>query len=195
MKFHNLYVSSVSACFELENTSPYYAEDAFDVTVNGAPALKGVRTNVFSLFDLCPGTEYCVAIGEDQLIITTKEESGCIDVRSFGAVGDGAAEETQPRIDFPPYRSSLLRHPTKDPHHVDPETIELWSPAFGHQDVHALESDLTIQHNGEPMGERIIVRGRILDGDGHPVRNQLVEIWQANSAGRYIRYNNLSSYV
>ncbi|MCQ1955309.1 protocatechuate 3,4-dioxygenase subunit beta [Arthrobacter sp. zg-Y826] len=101
-------------------------------------------------------------------------------------VDDGAAEETQPRIDFRPYRSSLLRHPTKDPHHVDPETIELWSPAFGHQDVHALESDLTIQHNGEPMGERIIVRGRILDGDGHPVRNQLVEIWQANSAGRYI---------
>ena len=101
-------------------------------------------------------------------------------------VDDGAAEETQPRIDFPPYRSSLLRHPTKDPHHVDPETIELWSPAFGHQDVHALESDLTIQHNGEPLGERIIVRGRILDGDGHPVRNQLVEIWQANSAGRYI---------
>ncbi len=101
-------------------------------------------------------------------------------------VADGAAEETQPRIDFAPYRSSILRHPTKDPHHVDPETIELWSPAFGHQDVHALESDLTIQHNGEPLGERIIVRGRILDGDGRPVRNQLVEIWQANSAGRYI---------
>ena len=101
-------------------------------------------------------------------------------------VADGAAEEAQPRIDFAPYRSSILRHPTKDPHHVDPETIELWSPAFGHQDVHALESDLTIQHNGEPLGERIIVRGRILDGDGRPVRNQLVEIWQANSAGRYI---------
>ncbi|WP_237685653.1 protocatechuate 3,4-dioxygenase subunit beta [Arthrobacter sunyaminii] len=101
-------------------------------------------------------------------------------------VDDGGTEETQPRVDFQPYRSSLLRHPTKDPHHADPETIELWSPAFGHQDVHALESDLTIQHNGEPLGERIIVRGRVLDGDGHPVRNQLVEIWQANSAGRYI---------
>ncbi len=94
MKFHNLFVSSVSACFELENTSPYYAEDAFDVTVNGAPALKGVRTNVFSLFDLRPGTEYCVAIGEDQLIFTTKDESGCIDVRSFGAIGDGVTDDT-----------------------------------------------------------------------------------------------------
>ena len=57
MNFHCLYTSSVSACFELENTSPYYAENAFDVTVNGAPALLGVRTNVFSLFDLQPGTE------------------------------------------------------------------------------------------------------------------------------------------
>lgn len=98
----------------------------------------------------------------------------------------GEPEETQPRIDFAPYRSSLLRHPTKNLHHADPETIELWSPAFGERDVHVLESDLTIQHNGEPLGERIVVRGRILDGDGRPVRRQLVEIWQANAAGRYI---------
>ncbi len=98
----------------------------------------------------------------------------------------GDAQETQPRIDFAPYRSSLLRHPTKDLHHADPETIELWSPAFGERDVHILESDLTIQHNGEPLGERIVVQGRVLDGDGRPVRNQLVEIWQANAAGRYV---------
>ncbi|GAA4364520.1 protocatechuate 3,4-dioxygenase subunit beta [Paeniglutamicibacter cryotolerans] len=94
--------------------------------------------------------------------------------------------ETQPRIDFTPYRSSLLRHPTKSLHHADPETIELYAPAFGQRDVHALESDLTIQHNGEPIGERIVVTGRVLDGDGRPVVNQLVEIWQANAAGRYI---------
>jgi protocatechuate 3,4-dioxygenase beta subunit len=99
---------------------------------------------------------------------------------------EGRPEETQPRIDFAPYRSSVLRHPTKDLHHADPETIELWSPAFGHRDVHALEADLTIQHNGEPLGERIVVRGKVLDGAGRPVRNQLVEIWQANAAGRYI---------
>lgn len=102
------------------------------------------------------------------------------------SVEDGGPEETQPRIDFAPYRSSLLRHPTKDLHHTDPETIELWSPAFGHRDVHALEADLTIQHNGEPLGERIVVQGKVLDGDGRPVRNQLVEIWQANAAGRYV---------
>ena len=95
-------------------------------------------------------------------------------------------EETQPRLDYAPYRSSLLRHPTKDPHHADPETIELYAPVFGHRDVGAPESDLTIQHNGEPVGERIVITGRVLDGDGRPVRHQLVEIWQANAAGRYI---------
>ncbi len=94
MKFHNLYVSSVSACFELENTSPYYAEDAFDVTVNGAPALQGVRTNVFSLFDLRPGTEYAVAIGEDVVTVTTCAETACVSVKDFGAVGDGIADDT-----------------------------------------------------------------------------------------------------
>ena len=91
-------------------------------------------------------------------------------------------EESQPRLDYPPYRSSLLRHPTKDPHHADPEGIELWAPAFGHRDVGALEADLTIQHGGEPIGERMVVTGRVLDGDGRPVRRQLVEVWQANAA-------------
>jgi protocatechuate 3,4-dioxygenase, beta subunit len=96
------------------------------------------------------------------------------------------ADETQPRLDYPPYRSSVLRHPTKDLHHADPEAIEVYAPVFGPQDVDALESDLTIQHRGEPIGERIIVTGQVLDGDGRAVANQLVEIWQANAAGRYI---------
>lgn len=94
--------------------------------------------------------------------------------------------EHRTRLDFAPYRSTVLRHPTKDPHHTDPETIELTSPAFGHRDVHPIESDLTIQHSGEPLGERIILTGQLLDGHGQPVRNQLVEIWQANAAGRYM---------
>jgi protocatechuate 3,4-dioxygenase beta subunit len=94
-------------------------------------------------------------------------------------------EETQPRLDYPPYRSTLLRHPTKELLHVDPEAIELSAPCFGDRDVHPLESDLTIQHSGEPIGERMVVTGRIVDGAGRPVRGQLVEIWQANAAGRY----------
>lgn len=98
----------------------------------------------------------------------------------------GAPVETRTRTNFPPYRSSVLRHPTKDPRHVDPETIELWSPAFGHSDVAPIEADLTAQHTGEPLGERIVVTGKLLDGEGRPVRRQLIELWQANSAGRYI---------
>ena len=95
--------------------------------------------------------------------------------------------ELQPRLDYPPYRSSLLRHPTKDLHHADPETIELWAPVLRpSRRATPLEADLTIQHGGEPIGERIVVTGRVLDGDGRPVRGQLVEIWQANAAGRYI---------
>jgi protocatechuate 3,4-dioxygenase beta subunit len=93
---------------------------------------------------------------------------------------------TQPMLDFPPYRSSLLRHPTKNLRHADPEGAELAAPVFGYSDVDPLEADLTIQAGGEPIGERITVRGRVLDGDGRPVRGQLVEIWQANAAGRYI---------
>ena len=94
MKFQTLYVSSVSACFELENTAPYYAESSYDVTVNGAPALLGVRTNVFSLFDLKPNTEYQISVGENTVIIHTKPESACLSVRDFGAVGDGVNDDT-----------------------------------------------------------------------------------------------------
>ncbi|UDY23426.1 protocatechuate 3,4-dioxygenase subunit beta [Nocardioides sp. Kera G14] len=92
----------------------------------------------------------------------------------------------QPRIDYRPYRSSILRHPTKDLHHTDPETIELYAPCFGHWDVDVLEADLTIGAAGEAIGERIVLSGRVTDGEGRPVRNQLVEIWQANAGGRYV---------
>jgi protocatechuate 3,4-dioxygenase, beta subunit len=88
---------------------------------------------------------------------------------------DAQPGDAQPRLDFPPYRSSLLRHPTKALRHADPE-----------RDVGAAEADLTVQSGGAPIGERIRVRGRLLDRDGRPVRQQLVEIWQANAAGRYI---------
>jgi protocatechuate 3,4-dioxygenase beta subunit len=98
---------------------------------------------------------------------------------------DGAVER-QTRLDYAPYRSSLLRHPTKDLHHADPGELELHGPVFGPSDVDPLEADLTIQHSGQPIGERIVVTGRVLDGVGQPVAGQLVEVWQANAAGRYI---------
>lgn len=94
MKFHVRYVSSVSACFELDNTTPYYALSPFDVFVNGAPALQGVRTNVFSLFDLHPETTYTVAVQGDEITVETKPETACVSVRDFGAVGDGSTDDT-----------------------------------------------------------------------------------------------------
>ncbi len=94
MEFHLLYVSAVSACMELDSHSPYYAEEPFDVFVNGAPALRGVRTNVFSLFDLTPDTEYQVSIGSCSRTLRTQRESACIDVRAFGAAGDGETDDT-----------------------------------------------------------------------------------------------------
>ncbi|MFI8995083.1 protocatechuate 3,4-dioxygenase subunit beta [Streptomyces sp. NPDC053542] len=99
----------------------------------------------------------------------------------------GAPAAHHPPRDYAPYRSSALRHP-KQPLvavHGDPETVELSGPAFGTTDVTALDNDLTRQHTGEPLGERITVSGRLLDGRGRPVRGQLVEIWQANASGRY----------
>ena len=89
-------------------------------------------------------------------------------------------------LDFPPYRSSILRHPTKNPTPADPETIELLSPTFGERDVAAIESDLTAHHAGEPQGERITVSGTLRDTRGRPLPQQLIEIWQANAAGRYV---------
>jgi protocatechuate 3,4-dioxygenase beta subunit len=94
--------------------------------------------------------------------------------------------EQHTRIDYAPYRSSILRHPARPPVRADPEEVERYAPVFGHQDVDPLEADLTIQHRGEPLGERIVVTGRVLDGAGRPVAGQLVEIWQANASGRYI---------
>jgi len=65
---------------------------------------------------------------------------------------------------------------------------ELPGPAFGHESVGELDHDLTRQHPGEPLGERIVVSGRVLERDGRPVRNALIEIWQANAAGRYVHH-------
>ncbi|MGB3331401.1 MAG: protocatechuate 3,4-dioxygenase subunit beta [Mycobacterium sp.] len=95
-------------------------------------------------------------------------------------------QESQPKLDYPPYRSSVLRHPKDGLHLTDPEGIELQAPCFGDGDLGPGDADLTAQHTGSPIGERTVVTGRILDGDGRPVRRQLVEIWQANASGRYI---------
>ena len=113
-------------------------------------------------------------------------EIQAIEADAAARAAAGGPPELQPRRDYAPYRSSLLRHPTHELVRVDPEEVERVSPAFGHTDVNVLESDLTIQHAGEPIGERMTVSGRVLDGEGRPVRHQLIELWQANAGGRYV---------
>jgi protocatechuate 3,4-dioxygenase beta subunit len=91
-----------------------------------------------------------------------------------------------PPLDTPTYRSTRLRHPTQSPLVIPHTVTETTGPALGERDLGPLDADLTRQHDGEPLGERIIVHGRVLDGNGRPLRNTLVEIWQANAGGRYM---------
>jgi protocatechuate 3,4-dioxygenase beta subunit len=96
--------------------------------------------------------------------------------------GDGS----QPPYLYPDYVATRLRAP-KRPLTVLPHTdSELTGPAFGHETVGELDHDLTRQADGDPLGERIIVTGRVTDSDGRPIRSALIEIWQANAAGRYV---------
>lgn len=90
-----------------------------------------------------------------------------------------------PPLASPEYRSTVLRAPSRPPLVIPPTLTEVTGPMLGERDFDRFDSDLTVQHSGEPLGERIIVRGRVLDGDGRPVENTLVEVWQANAAGRY----------
>jgi protocatechuate 3,4-dioxygenase beta subunit len=89
------------------------------------------------------------------------------------------------QVDYPGYRSTRFRAP-KRPLVSLPEAMhDLAGPVFGDETVGELDHDLTRQHEGEPLGERIVVSGRVLDEDGRPVSGALLEIWQSNAAGRY----------
>ena len=86
---------------------------------------------------------------------------------------------------FEANRGTHLRHP-HEPRIVIPPTLsELTGPVYPYSSIGPADTDLTKQHAGEPIGERIILHGRVLDEDGRPVPRTLVEIWQANAAGRY----------
>src|SRR5882724_11462861 len=95
------------------------------------------------------------------------------------------ASGTQPNYLHPEYRSSVKRAPTR-PLVLLPHTLsERTGPVFGHETVRERDHDLTVQHAGEPQGERIAISGRLLNEGGKPVRGALIEVWQANAAGRY----------
>jgi protocatechuate 3,4-dioxygenase beta subunit len=96
-----------------------------------------------------------------------------------------APSGTQPDFCFPAYASSITRSPRLPLVRLPQTLSERTGPVFGHAIIRPNDNDLTAQHSGDPLGERIIVHGRIMDEDGHPVRGALVEVWQANAAGRY----------
>ena len=95
---------------------------------------------------------------------------------------------SHPPLVAPDYKSTRLRGATKPLVPIVQSLSELTGPVFGQDSLGELDNDLTKngRKDGEPLGERIIVSGKVVDENGRPQPNMLVEVWQANAAGRYI---------
>jgi protocatechuate 3,4-dioxygenase beta subunit len=93
--------------------------------------------------------------------------------------------DTHPPLDFPEYRATRLRAPRQPLVPLPHRLTEVTGPLLGEGMVTGTDHDLTAQHDGEPLGERIVVEGRVLDAGGRPVAGTLVEVWQAKAGGRY----------
>ena len=119
-----------------------------------------------------------MTVSEQGLVVP---QSGKLDLPEYMRPQPG----NHPPLDFPDYKSTALRHP-KQPLVLLPHRLtEVTGPLLGESLVTMADADLTTQHAGEPQGQRIIVFGRVLDSDGRPVPDTLIEIWQTNAAGRY----------
>jgi protocatechuate 3,4-dioxygenase, beta subunit len=96
--------------------------------------------------------------------------------------------EVHPPYLSPEYKSTILRSPTKPLVVLKQSPSELSGPVFGDFNLGEFDHDLTKNSivNGEPLGERIVVHGRVLNENGQPIPHTLIEIWQANSCGRYV---------
>nr|WP_214406764.1 protocatechuate 3,4-dioxygenase subunit beta [Pseudonocardia lacus] len=91
---------------------------------------------------------------------------------------------THPPLDSPPYKSTGLRAPSQAPVVLRHRLTEITGPLLTGE-IGPNDHDLTRQHAAPPIGERIIVSGRVLDSDGRGIPDTLVEVWQANACGRY----------
>lgn len=93
----------------------------------------------------------------------------------------------QPPALTPNYKTSVARSPRLAMLSLQGSLSEITGPTFGHSDIDPIDNDLIKNYakTGDPVGERIIVHGRVLDGNGRGLPNTLVEIWQANAGGRY----------
>ncbi|KQK31411.1 protocatechuate 3,4-dioxygenase beta subunit [Bosea sp. BE271] len=95
-------------------------------------------------------------------------------------------DEGSPPSHWPDYRSTVARSPRQAPLAIPQTLTEVTGPGDWGRLMGPAMLDLTTQHKAAPQGQRIVVTGRVLDEDGRPVPNTVVEIWQANAAGRYI---------
>jgi len=96
--------------------------------------------------------------------------------------------DVHPPYLYPDYKSTVLRAPAKPLIPIRHSLSELTGPVYGHEVIGKYDNDLTKNAitNGEPVGERIIVAGKVTDEKGQPIKRTLIEIWQANAAGRYV---------
>ena len=92
---------------------------------------------------------------------------------------------SQPPLLYPPYTSTVKRAPSRPLISIPERLVDLARPLYGYLPLGEADNDLTRHHELEPQGERIVVSGRVLDEDARPVPHTLIEIWQANAAGRY----------
>src|ERR1700730_4279234 len=96
--------------------------------------------------------------------------------------------DTQPPYLYPGYKSTVKRAPSAPLIRLPHTLSEVTGPLFGSGDVRPEDGDLTARHAAPPLGERIVVSGRILDENSRPVAHALVEMWQANASGRYAHH-------
>ncbi len=104
---------------------------------------------------------------------------------AFATIADLERSGPDPPYIHDDYVATRLRAPREPLVILPPSLSELTGPVYGNGAVSPSDADLTRQHDGEPLGERVVVSGRVLESDGRPLGGQLVEIWQANAAGRY----------
>ena len=95
------------------------------------------------------------------------------------------AADVHPPYAYADYKSTHLRAPKQPLVRVAPSPLETAGPTFPKHFVKDAEADLTTWGKSAPLGEKMVLIGRVLDEDGRPVRRSLVEVWQANASGRY----------
>jgi len=96
--------------------------------------------------------------------------------------------DSHPPFIAPSYKSSVQRGPTKPLIPIPQRLFERTGPVYGQTSINPLDHDLTKNavRDGEPIGERIVISGCVMDENERPLPNMLIEIWQCNAAGRYV---------